>query len=74
MKFYNGNISQRKNYYRLFQYYLVCDILFMLACLFHQAADMTSKLTATAKTNAAAIYVLNTKITINNKSYLMPWH
>ena len=45
----------------------------MLACQFRQAADMTSKLTATAKTNAAAIYVLNTKITINNKSYLMPW-
>ena len=41
-------------------------------CLFHQPSG--SKLTnLIAETNTAAIYMLNTKITIQSKSFLMPW-
>ena len=40
--------------------------------LFHQPSG--SKLTdLIAETNTAAIYMLNTKITIQSKSFLMPW-
>ena len=71
---YNGNFFNGKTIPVYFSI-ICCMISFYVACSIKQQtrkADMVSKLTVTAKTNTAAIFMLNTKITIHSKCFLMP--